>query len=310
MKKLNQSGMSAILFAMVFVVILSLLAVAFATLVRNDQRQVLDKTISFQAQYAAETAINRKAAELQANPSATSQATCVAFDLSDPGFNASAKVTCLTWLNEVDSIEKQSLGTEPFITQLEPTPAASFSSVTIKWKATNSITNTYPSLISNLPAIASANIPILRLTIADIGNINAAKTAYFVPSNSQNNLAVWSDGDIGTAQCTVAGDCSITVGFSSSRAYVSLAAYGNKADITSITVSGNPKLKGAQAVIDANARVQEITKRVVARVSLLPQTWNPGFAVSANKICKDYRVDGTQNKPASETTAPVCPSEP
>ena len=65
MNKLNQKGMSSILFAMVFIIILSLIGVGFATLVRKDQRETLDKTLSFQAQYAAETAINRKAAELQ-----------------------------------------------------------------------------------------------------------------------------------------------------------------------------------------------------------------------------------------------------
>ena len=55
----NQSGMASIMFAIFMAIVLCLLAVGFATLVRNDQRQTLDKTLSNQATYAAESAINK-----------------------------------------------------------------------------------------------------------------------------------------------------------------------------------------------------------------------------------------------------------
>ena len=55
--KLNQNGASAIMFAMVFIIVISLLTVGFATLARRDQRAALDKTLSNEAQYAAEAGV-------------------------------------------------------------------------------------------------------------------------------------------------------------------------------------------------------------------------------------------------------------
>lgn len=85
-----------------------------------------------------------------------------------------------------------------------------------------------------------------------------------------------------------------------------MMTYGGKANVNIQVRSLGvvQKLTGVQAVIDANARALDVTKRVQARVSLLPQTWNPGFALLAGKTCKDFRVDGTQGKSASGATDP------
>ena len=100
----------------------------------------------------------------------------------------------------------------------------------------------------------------------------------------------------------------MTLAFSSSKAYISLAALGGIANVKSVAVTApDPTLKGAQAEIDANARAQDVTKRIIARVSLTNETWNPGFAVSAAKVCKDFRVDGakTSRLPSQVSLRPV-----
>ncbi len=309
--RLNQSGMSSILFAMVFIVLLSLLAVGFLRLVRDDQRQVLDKSLSYQAQYGAEAAINKKQAELQANPAAAAQPACNTYDLGAVvGGGVNVKVTCLTWNNEVGYLTKSKLDSSSFVSVLEP-KSGPFTAVTITWNSDTS-TTTYAAPGGVLPAISNSNKPILRLVIADSGNIPAAKTAYIVPSNTNSNSfgAGWANATVGSVSCSGAGDCSVTLAFNSSKAYISLAALGGIANVKSVAVTApDPTLKGAQAEIDANARAQDVTKRIIARVSLTNETWNPGFAVSAAKVCKDFRVDGAQDKSASEPgVAAACPN--
>lgn len=54
----DQRGFAAILVAMILILILSLLTVGFAQLMRREQRSALDKQLSSQAYYAAESGVN------------------------------------------------------------------------------------------------------------------------------------------------------------------------------------------------------------------------------------------------------------
>lgn len=309
--KLNQRGMSSILFAMIFAVILTLLGIGFAYLVRQDQREVLDKTLSNQAQYAAETAINRKAYELMNTTTAVNDTgDCSnSLDISSTDFSASAKVTCIQATNIVDNIVKENLDTEPYINRLVP-QSGNFSNITIKWEKDGK--NQY-GFTGALPIIDSNNVPILRLTIAKNSNVDTTtNTVYLVPDSNLSsvntiNISNVSNGQAYGVYCN-SSICEAKINYTSDYAWVSLLAYGGIAKNVDISVSGaaNNKLVGSQAIIDANARAQDVTKRVKARVALVSQTWNPGFAASANTMCKDFKVDGATND-SSASGAAVCP---
>lgn len=60
----NQSGLVSIVVALVIMSILTLVAVSFAFLTRREQRQALDRQLSTQAFYAAETGVNDAIAAL------------------------------------------------------------------------------------------------------------------------------------------------------------------------------------------------------------------------------------------------------
>lgn len=62
----NQSGLVSIVVALVIMSILTLVAVSFAFLTRREQRQSLDRQLSTQAFYAAETGVNDAIAALPA----------------------------------------------------------------------------------------------------------------------------------------------------------------------------------------------------------------------------------------------------
>lgn len=315
MKKINQVGMSSILFAMVFVIVLSLLAVGFATLIRTDQQQVLDKTLSFQAQYAAETAINRKAAELIKTPTTADSPNCgpanSTLNLGGlSGSIAQAEVTCITWQSTTDSLEKDQLSTDPYITKLKTSESPAVPhKVTFSWASTTAKTSNYGTVAtinSNLPTIDSNNVPILRLAIAN-SDLSNLKRMYFVPSsNGSANIAAPVDGGVYAAHCS-SGTCDVSFTYSTDNSWVSMMTLGGPVHVTvqALDSSNNPLLlSGAQATIDANARSQDVTKRIRAKVPLVPQTWNPGFALSANAACKDFKVNGTNTDSASG--GPVC----
>ena len=100
-KKLNQTGASAIVFTMVFMLVLSLLSVGFAALAQRDQKASLDKTLSSQAQLATEAGVNSVVKYIengglssndQCNPGATVSG-YVMPNFNEPGFG----VSCIKW---------------------------------------------------------------------------------------------------------------------------------------------------------------------------------------------------------------------
>lgn len=323
----KQTGMSAILFAMVFTIILSLLSVGFATLVRQDQRETLDKTLSYQAQYAAETAINRTANSLLNNPTMPPESTAcdgstagvgaTAMDISLPTSSASAKVTCITWTSNSDRIVKDPLGANRFISKIRPNTGSSISFLQFTWQQnpdTGSV-NAYPAanvsgaLGLRLPTLNTTNIGLLRVTLMDGSGVT--KTLYLIPTTTTVNADFGSQtGQIGLATCT-SGTCTVTINNYNvsdvQQGYLSMFAYGGTAANVTVTTNPGTNFVGAQAVIDANAIAQDVSKRVSARVPLTAQTWGPSFGVAANSICKDYKVDGQQTMAASSAAATVCP---
>ncbi len=62
----KQDGFASIVIAIIMVIVLSLITVGFAQLMRTEQRSALDKQLSSQAYYAAETGVNDAAKALNA----------------------------------------------------------------------------------------------------------------------------------------------------------------------------------------------------------------------------------------------------
>jgi hypothetical protein len=65
-QKVNESGFASIVIAMVLILVLSLMTVGFAQLMRNEQNSALNKQLSSQAYYAAETGVNDAAKAVNA----------------------------------------------------------------------------------------------------------------------------------------------------------------------------------------------------------------------------------------------------
>jgi Tfp pilus assembly protein PilX len=305
-QKYNQQGMSAILFAMIFTIILSLLAVGFATLVRNDQRQTLDQSLGYQAQYAAETAVNQVAANLKANPTAPANTNCgPSYELIT---GSGVKVSCVTWDSRAKNIILEQVATEPVTAHIE-VPSL-YNNLYITWTAAN--TGTYGS--GAFPnQILATNYPVLKAIFLPEDTTDAV-SLYFTPVNNGGGTIAYpsvnADGISDAADCDAAtGSCTMQVNMGPfNDGYLALSAIGQVA--SKITIEARQgttpqDILNSQYVIDATAIAQDVTKRVQARVPYGSQTWRPAFAATADRMCKDIRIDGTNT--SSVSGAAVCP---
>ena len=54
----NQDGLVSIIIVVILMIVISIIVLSFAKVVRNEQRQTLDRQLSTQAYYAAESGVN------------------------------------------------------------------------------------------------------------------------------------------------------------------------------------------------------------------------------------------------------------
>ncbi|NDC95373.1 hypothetical protein EB077_08715 [bacterium] len=98
--KRDQNGLAAIIVATIIMIILSLIALGFGRIMRREQRQSLDRSLSTQAFYAAESAVNEavKLIQSETNPYTANKTSCGAdatFTTGTIDSNLLSSYTCL-----------------------------------------------------------------------------------------------------------------------------------------------------------------------------------------------------------------------
>src|ERR1700735_2299515 len=129
--KNSQAGFAAIVIAIVLIIVLSLITVGFAQLMQNNQKQALNKQLSSQAYYAAESGVNDAENAIAAaaqNGDTLSKTSCLNGVSASPGtdgtdynglyFNSQvgtstgASYTCLLINPDPKDVDINPLGTE------------------------------------------------------------------------------------------------------------------------------------------------------------------------------------------------------
>lgn len=330
----NQKGASAIMFALFFIMVISLISLGFATLSRRDQRATLDKTLSAQAQLAAESGINAVKQYFETTPAVPGpvleKTDCAESGvLAYPKFSNGTTITCLTW----DATPTEA------VKVLDPYKGWSFTNTSssgtdrITWETQENAGvyggNAGPR--AALPPLSTANIPILKLVsvpVNDITNTGSPKVeiTYLVPG--VNNGAIPSTVALGDAGTNTNGNGSVyNVNCSGNRCSANLSGYatpssgtarmyyiqliGSKtATITYASLSGGnlQQLTGMQAKVDVNVITQDQSKRLVSYVPIASTTtnWQPFFSALADSLCKDIKIDSANV--SSVSGSPVCPN--
>lgn len=313
-KKMNQEGLTSIMIAMFITVVVSLLAIGYATVARRDQTATLDKNLSYQAQYAAESGVNKVIEYINSNPSADGEGNCddnvSEFDKSfDVG---SANVTCATWSSNVDKIV------------MEPSSStANFASFTgvrdikISWNS-----SVYSGFTTNNPLpnpMDSANKPIIAVNIAESTFVlpaSAVNFRYYLVPTDNSGCANQNFGlPSGTILCAKISGSVASVNIKNldpNKEYFINSNAINTTGSVRVTIEKGSEsgtfINTSQYIIDVNAKAQDVYKRLIVYYSKsgIPASPYVMNIQPGGKICKDIKVDGTQN--LSVSGGAVCPS--
>lgn len=302
--KHRQEGMVSITVTIIFILVISLVVLGFSQVTRRNSREALDRQLSSQAFYAAETGINdavSKIHELQAaGAELPSQTSCRGntYMKNDGKVNDDDDIayTCLT-VNPRPT--KYAGGGGGGVVALTPV-AETLSDITITWARTTAETS---AQASDCPTGASRNtgwspdacpFGLMRFDVMrkDDNTFTSATraledtmSAFVYPSASGSGAVAFSGGSANiyggfasqgvtpTALCN-SSTCSITItGINAAEAYVMYKVLYVTSDSVTIegkAVSGGEplELNNMQAVVDVTGKSQDVLRRLQVRIPL------------------------------------------
>jgi len=344
MKKPGQSGMVSIMVSLIMMIVITLIVVGFAEVARRNAVEALDRQLSAQAFYAAETGINDAKSAIDnglidpSTPSYKTQCGAAITDLkikeSNPTIdvlNPSNRVsyTCLLVDNTPPTYQVQLGLGEVKVAQLKMTPPPD--GVSFSWPNSGSgnlgqCPNDAKTFKVPSQWVARCEYGVLRADIyADQGTtdpINAANhtvTVFMVPQNggSVSQTLDFTPPTSGSPQRTYAvpancdnSNCkAILKGFTGPSYYVRFTAIYEP--ISTITIQGDTtptKFTGGVTVIDVTGKAQDVIRRIQVRYTPPKPTLYPMNAIqSSGDICKHFSIaPGTSATPDFSDDPPLC----
>jgi Tfp pilus assembly protein PilX len=206
----KQQGFISIITVSIIMIIITLFVIGFSQVMQREQRQALDRQLSSQAVYAAETAVNDVYAQLQSGAlvSIEEKPDCDVSSFPNGGrvnlgSSNEAAYTCVTFDQAPNYLEfsNGSINTQQSkIFPIQPkgnNNQVKVREITFKWNGALGIKNLSPSLDANcnfrLPPTASAGVPILRVDLVRLSltgaidrdaAINETTTFFLYPVNT------------------------------------------------------------------------------------------------------------------------------
>jgi len=316
----SQAGMVSILITMILLIVISLIVLGFAQISRRNQRQTLDRQLSSQAFYAAESGVNdvrnlinqaiASGASIPAKPDCTngSGPTATFYSGLTPTLDASGvSYTCVMVDPAPTSLAYSDIGTTGTVVPLTSASGNPLTSVKLTWQSkTGSATPTTgcPTTATNKFSATTSwtcGYGVLRFDLVPISNsMNATSlqdstfTSFLVPVPSSATASVGFPGapasrngnNLIATHCTNTG-CSMNItGLSNNRYYLRvLSLYKDVSmQITATDTAGAAALQGTQAVIDATGKAQDVLRRIQVRLPL---------GASSTNLLSDYALQTT-----------------
>lgn len=318
----NERGLVSIIVSLVFITILSLVTMSFALLMRREARQALDRQLSTQAFYAAESGVNdaiQNLGNIQSNTDCGTNPTGANATLA-PGL----EYTCLLVNQAPTALEYQDVGTNDS-TIARVKADSSIQKIRISWNSTEGSTNFATNNEHYLPqgAFSATNTNgfsyigggtgILRMDLIPItGTLSRAniitntQTAFLYPKSGAAGSVVQrgytanngSQGDFIDGNCDASKQpryCSIEITnlpAGTTTYYLRLKSIYHASNVKiegfSTNASTTPlSLVGSQVIIDATGKANDVLRRIQVRVPTSTNYYYPEFALeSADDICK------------------------
>lgn len=337
--KHNQQGIVSIMVTIILMMVISLIVISFARTSRREQRDSLDRQLSTNAFYAAESGVNaaKKAiagdATLLNSEYMSSCNGAGSFankaSISMPGdvgsTNGNVKYTCLFVDPTVATIE-HGLTDEPYSFPIKKAVASdpAMGSVELYWDGG---TPSNKAQYTNCPAVGSnpqdwpstCSSGVLRLELTDSAHLDKSWVYFIYPGNNVSNINFNSNDPTATggtyeAKCganDTPRQCHVRVnGLGNGLGKVVYARvsglYGNYQLTVTPTGSGL-EFAGAQVMIDSNGKAEDVQRRIQVRYNLNDFGGPLGVIQAGAAACKVFSIDGTLTDNASPLCLPGSP---
>lgn len=328
----DERGIASIIIVMVIIMILTLFVLAMARNANREQRQALDRQLSSQAFYAAESGVNDTVNYIRTylttvpkEKTGCDNTGFSNFPNSQVGSDPSIKYTCLLYDMNPKTLEFGNVTSDSAtVAPLQDSEGRGINTLTISWDNPDGGNNFSCPSLGTLPPSSNytCDVGMLRLEIIDANSlnrdalVNSDFTAFLYPATSagavQNRV-----GNVGATQgifaqgsCSSTGTprkCSVTIGGmginGDGKFYLRVRTlYQEK---SSVVVSGTTqagsdvKFQGAQIMIDSTGKANDILRRIQVRVPVIPKYNESEFAIKTTEsLCKLMSVYPGQTVPA------------
>lgn len=324
----NDKGLVSITVTVILMLVISITVMSFAQIIRREQRQALDAQLSSQAFYAAESGINAAREYLKSIPidEVPTKDSCswtgypeLAAKRNLDG-SGGTSFTCVLIGGTPKSLVYELSTTAP--AKVFPVDADTniIREVEFSWTpSTDSapLSGCTTSVATNLPTPASwpcNGYGMLRVDLVPYGVSSGQNragmlantfTAFFSPTTTGSPTAISYQG-AGTniyggvanqgartaVRCTV-DECKMTVtNLSTTRYYARVMPIYRDTTLT-IVARGDGgvelPLKGAQIMVDATGRAQDVLRRIQVRVPLTDDSLHSDFGIqTTDSLCKRF----------------------
>ncbi len=358
----NEAGVVPIIITIFIMIILGLITIGFAQLMRREQRHVLDRQLSTQAFYAAETGVN-DAVKALAKGYALNKTSCApdapGAAAGDPFIAGKNKLdaatgivqyTCLIIDPAPNTLEYGSVGTDHSTGVLvQSQGSTAISSIEVSWQGQNSDTTDtfvnrtprdFPPLTTKDPDPACTSTTcwpsqtgVLRMSLTPMNAfdrdnlIKNTYTAMLYPfPGAGPGTTTYASGQADPAQGQIVdGGCAAVIssgakqfrycnaiidGLSQKSYFLRLKSIYHASTVTITAYGGGPpasqlRLVGAQALVDATGKANDVLRRIQVRVRTGQDFDFPEAPLdSVQSLCKRFSVW----PPAGYQADPIDPS--
>jgi len=321
----NQQGFVAFFVTIMVMIIFGVLILSFSQISNREGISALNRNLSTNALYAAESGINDAYTAIRNGSLVQQTSSCSPNTYGTSTLNNNTKYTCVLVSNTPSTLQYQCPGFCPnntMISYLQGTNSSDpINQLTINWSdATKN--NSGCSIVTPSPFLPANSWPtncleVLRVdlvpfvsgttTLSSLSSgVDAVKTFFLYPQSSAaatQNFSTITDGSVYSANCpTSSPGCSFNITglvLSSPSYYIRIQYYYGSPQIKfgGLTASGQPiSFSGSQVQIDATGLSGTVLKRVSASIALNGQNASPyslplppSYALqSTDSICKSF----------------------
>lgn len=301
----------------VLVLVIALIIIGFSQVARRNQRESLDRQLSTQAFYAAESGVSgaisvirnsMTSGSLPPNKTNCEPDTVYSQQVQLDGENV--EITCLLVNTQISSLYYMGITeNSPTVVPVISVSGVPISQITLTWRTKSGDTTPSQNCFGNGQFRSKTNWQcghgVLRTDLAPTPDGNTdriAMTTFFDPYeyNAPAPVVTYSSGGgMVRAYCSDAGgDPKCTAKITELNAltyYLGLRSiyYDSTVTITAQDVRGLAVELTGQVIIDVTARAQDVLRRIQVRVPLEAResTGLPGYAIeSTGSICKRFAV--------------------